>query len=113
MRLLFVHQNFGPFGGAETNIQITADELVQRGHDVALMHAGETGRGTESWERTFSTRFRLPAGRRGDFVASTLDSFGPDIIYLHSLPDIEVTELLLDSSVPVVRMVHDHSLYCL
>ena len=31
MRLLFVHQNFGAFGGAETNIQITADELLQRG----------------------------------------------------------------------------------
>src|SRR6267143_1106403 len=34
MRLLFVHQNFGAFGGAETNIQITADELAQRGHTV-------------------------------------------------------------------------------
>src|SRR5437660_526583 len=102
MRLLFVHQNFGAFGGAETNIQITADELVRRGHDVALMHSAETGRSTESWERTFPTRFRLPAGRRGGFVASTLDSFGPDIIYLQSLPDVELIELLLDSSVPVV-----------
>src|SRR5689334_5230007 len=99
MRLLFVHQNFGAFGGAETNIQITAEELVLRGHEVALMHAGETGRSTESWERTFSTRFRLPAGRREDFVASTLDSFRPDVIYLHSLPEVETIELLLHSSV--------------
>jgi glycosyltransferase involved in cell wall biosynthesis len=113
MRLLFVHQNFGAFGGAETNIQITADELVQRGHNVALMHDAETGRSGESWARAFSTRFRLPAGRRGDFVASALDSFQPQIIYLHTLPDFEVIETLLDSSVPVVRMVHDHSLYCL
>jgi len=84
MRLLFIHQNFGAFGGAETNIQITADELMQRGHLVALMHTTETGRSTESWERTFSTRFRLPVNRRGDAVASALDSFSPDIIYLHA-----------------------------
>jgi glycosyltransferase involved in cell wall biosynthesis len=113
MRLLFVHQNFGAFGGAETNIQITAEELAQRGHDVALMHAAETGRSTESWERTFSRRFRLPANRRQDAVTSALDSFSPDIIYLHALPDADVIETLLASAVPVIRMVHDHSLYCL
>ena len=113
MRLLFVHQNFGAFGGAETNIQITADELVLRGHEVALMHAAETGRSTESWERTFPRRFRMLADTRRDAVASALDSFGPEVIYLHSLPDAEVLEMLLHSSVPVIRMVHDHSLYCL
>jgi glycosyltransferase involved in cell wall biosynthesis len=113
MRLLFVHQNFGAFGGAETNIQITADELAQRGHALALMHATETGRSSESWERTFSTRFPLPASRERDAIAAALDSFGPDIIYLHSLPDVRLIEALLGSSVPVIRMVHDHSLYCL
>jgi glycosyltransferase involved in cell wall biosynthesis len=112
MRLLFVHQNFGAFGGAETNIQITADELVKRGHDVALMHTGQTGRSAESWGRTFSKRFQMPAGRRRAVVGSTLDSFEPDIIYLHTLPDVEVIEALLASPVPVIRMLHDHSLYC-
>jgi glycosyltransferase involved in cell wall biosynthesis len=42
-----------------------------------------------------------------------LESFGPDIIYFHTLPDVDVLEALLNSSVPVIRMVHDHSLYCL
>src|SRR6267142_401669 len=112
MRLLFVHQNFGAFGGAETNIQITADELAQRGHTVALLHAAETGRSVEPWKQTFSTRFQLPASRRPDAVVSVLGSFAPDIIYLHPLPDVQVIEALLDSSVPVIRMVHDHSLYC-
>jgi len=112
MRLLFVHQNFGAFGGAETNIQITADELVQRGHTVALLYAAETRRNVEPWERTFPTRFQLPANERLDAIASVLDSFAPDIIYFHTLQDVQVLEALLDSSVPVIRMVHDHSLYC-
>jgi glycosyltransferase involved in cell wall biosynthesis len=113
MRLLFVHQHFGAFGGAETNIQITADELVQRGHSVALMYAAETGRNVESWKRTFSTRFQLPASGRLNAIASALDSFAPDVIYFHTLPDVDVLQALLDSSAPVIRMVHDHSLYCL
>jgi len=113
MRLLFVHQNFGAFGGAETNIQITADELVLRGHTVAIVYDQDSGRSTESWEGTFSTRFELPALRRANAVAFALDAFKPDIVYLHSLPDIEVIEALLASPVPVIRMVHDHSLYCL
>jgi len=113
MRLLFVHQNFGAFGGAETNIQITADELLQRGHTVALLHAAETDRNADSWKRTFSTRFPLPANGRLNAIASALDSFAPDIIYFHTLPDVCVLEALLDSSLPVIRMVHDHSLYCL
>jgi glycosyltransferase involved in cell wall biosynthesis len=113
MRLLFVHQNFGAFGGAETNIQITADELVQRGHSVALLHEAETGRNVEFWERTFSTRFQLPASGRVNAVAAVLDSFAPDVIYFHNLPDVRVFEACLNSSVPLIRMVHDHSLYCL
>src|SRR5262249_28662789 len=33
--------------------------------------------------------------------------------YLHSLQDLKAIETLLASTVPVVRMVHDHALYCL
>lgn len=112
MRLLFVHQHFGAFGGAETNIQITADELARRGHTISLLFAQNTGRGTASWEGTFPARFEMPAARRGRAVELVLDSFKPDIIYFHSLPDLEVLETLLASPIPIVRMVHDHSLYC-
>jgi len=37
MKLLFVHQNLGAFGGAEANILLTARELQPRGHNVALL----------------------------------------------------------------------------
>jgi len=35
------------------------------------------------------------------------------VIYLHKMPDLRVLELLLASGIPVVRMVHDHDLYCM
>ena len=36
MRILYVHENFGAFGGAEANIFATATELKERGHTVVL-----------------------------------------------------------------------------
>lgn len=129
MRLLFVHQNFGAFGGAEANIQITADELVRRGHTVGFLFTNETGRGAESWEQTFSIQFQLPGpgtprlaargelpqsgeSRRRQAIESVLEFFEPDVVYLHTWPDVGVIESLLASRAPVIRMVHDHSLYC-
>lgn len=113
MKILFAHQYFGAFGGAETNIHITATELQKRGHTLALLYATETGRGQDSWERTFPNRFQIPADDASDAVNSVVESFNPDIIYLHVFPNLEVIESLLASTAPVVRMVHDHSLYCL
>ena len=34
MRLLFVHERFGAFGGAEANVLVTAHELRRRGHTL-------------------------------------------------------------------------------
>jgi glycosyltransferase involved in cell wall biosynthesis len=35
------------------------------------------------------------------------------LIYLHSLEDLDFMEEIFETGVPVIRMVHDHSLYCL
>ncbi len=113
MKILFAHQYFGAFGGAETNIHITASELGKRGHDLALFYVSETGRGQDPWEHIFPTRFRAPTGDSLSAISSALESFKPDLIYLHVFPDLDVVESLLTSPVPVIRMVHDHSLYCL
>src|ERR1051326_250708 len=113
MKILFAHQYFGAFGGAETNIHITARELWQRGHTIALLHATNTGRGEEPWERIFPHRFQVPTSDSSRTVKSMLESFNPDVVYLHVFPNLDVIESLLESSVPVIRMVHDHSLYCL
>src|SRR5256885_1063281 len=102
MKILFAHQYFGAFGGAETNIHITATELQNRDHDVALLYATETGRGQESWERIFPNRSQVRAGYAS--VDAALNSFNPDIIYLHVFPNLDVIESLLGSAVPVIRM---------
>jgi glycosyltransferase involved in cell wall biosynthesis len=111
MKLLFVHQNFGAFAGAEMNILITAAELQQRGHELGMLYARDTGRSQEKWAEAFPQNYALTDGAQT--VSEVLEKFAPDLIYLHSLDDLEAMEALVNSSVPVIRMVHDHSLYCL
>jgi len=113
MKLLFVHQHFGAWGGAETNIQTTARELKRRGHALSLLYAEPTGRNEEAWHDLFPQTFVLPAKERVAAVARVLEKLRPDLIYLHSIADLNVLEALLASATPVIRMVHDHALYCL
>jgi len=113
MKLLFVHQRFGAWGGAETNIQITAQELKRRGHEVSLLYAEPTGRSEEAWRELFPQAYFLPANERAAAVERVLQKVQPDLTYFHSFSDLGVLTALLASPVPTVRMVHDHALYCL
>lgn len=113
MKLLFVHERFGPFAGAESNILATAGELRHRGHSLGIVHGPPTGKVSAAWDETFPQRF--PLGRDGNAsrVLAALERFQPDIVYVHKTADLDVIETLVASGLPLVRMVHDHDLYCM
>ena len=114
MKLLFVHQKLGEFGGAETNIRVCAAELKNRGYNLGLMYQETTGRNETQWREIFGDCFGPAANTSSyEFVRSVLHRFEPQVIYLHNVANLEWLEALLDSGVPVVRMVHDHALYCM
>lgn len=113
MKLLFVHQHLGEFGGAETNVQLAAEELQARGHTVALLYSQSTGRNEKAWRNTFSECFALPSKGNVEMVEAVLDRFEPDLVYLHNMPDLAVVAALVEGPIPVVRMVHDHAMYCM
>lgn len=113
MRLLYVHERFGALAGAEANAHITATELGRRGHTLGILHGPSTGKNEAAWNETFPHRFPV---REGDGAASTraaLAAFRPDVVYVHKMADLEVIGTLVGSGVPLVRMVHDHDIYCL
>lgn len=112
MRLLFVHERFGALGGAEANLLATATELAARGHAVGLLHGPGTGSEEVAWGRTFGMRDRFFL-RDAGAIAAAAAAFAPDLIYLHKLSDPDQLAGLSATGVPVVRMVHDHDLYCL
>lgn len=111
MRILYVHERLGALGGAEANVQITATELAARGHAVALLHGPSTGRNEAAWYQTFPERYALDG--RPETVRAAIATFRPDVVYVHKMPDLAVLQALIDASLPLARMVHDHDIYCM
>jgi len=113
MNLLYVHERFGALAGAEANAHITATELGQRGHSLGIIHGPGTAKNEAAWQTTFPARFPLDQGAPAAVVRQALASFRPDAVYVHKMPNLDVIEALVQSGVPLVRMVHDHDIYCL
>ena len=113
MKLLFVHERFGAFAGAEVNLLLTATEFKRRGLALAVLHGPPTGRGEDSWRATFPERFAFAHDDSAGSVAAAIKQFSPDAIYVHKLADLRAVEALVDSGIPLARMVHDHDLYCM
>lgn len=113
MKLLFVHNNFGAFGGAEANIHLSALELQKRGHQVALLFKKTTGNNEAGWQDAFPLRFQLSPTEPVKSATDALARFSPDLIYLHNFDNLDAMEALIRSEVPTVRMVHDHQMYCM
>jgi glycosyltransferase involved in cell wall biosynthesis len=113
MRILFVHNQLGFHGGAEANIYQTATALRERGHAIAILHGKATGQGDVAWLNAFELLVPL-AGK--DYPATTrrtIQIFEPDLIYVHKMDKLPVVETLVESGIPLARMVHDHDLYCM
>ncbi len=113
MRLLYVHERFGSLAGAEANAHITATELGKRGHATGILHGPSTGKGESAWQSTFPFRAPLGADNNTAVVRKALADFQPDAIYVHKMPDLTVIEALIASGKPLLRMVHDHDIYCM
>lgn len=113
MRLLFVHERIGALGGAEANVLATAGELQRRGHAVALAHGGGTNRGEIEWREVFPLRFAVAEAAGASGLQESLTQFRPDVVFMHTFSAPAVLQALLTCGRPVVRMVHDHDMYCM
>jgi glycosyltransferase involved in cell wall biosynthesis len=113
MRLLFLHERIGALGGAEANVLVTAEELRRRGHSVGLMHGDCANRGETEWHGVFPSRFPAGASGGAPVLERALADFRPDALFVHKYSDPTVLRTLLSCGRPVVRMVHDHDLYCM
>ena len=114
MKILFSHERFGALAGAEANAFITATELGKKGHEIGILHGPATGKNESGWNETFPNRYSLQsAATPKESAIQALREFQPDVVYVHKLAELDAIEALLDSGVPLVRMVHDHDIYCM
>lgn len=109
---MYVHERFGALAGAEANAFITAEQIGKRGHDIGILHGPGTGKNEAGWNEVFPDSY--PIGEdAADSARAAIDAFKPDAIYVHKMADLDVIEALVESGRPLVRMVHDHDIYCM
>jgi len=113
VKLLYVHERFGALAGAEANAFITAGEIARRGHATGILHGPGTGKNEEAWKQTFPQRFPLEGPDPAAATQRALADFRPDVVYVHKMADLRVIGALVASGIPLVRMVHDHDIYCM
>ena len=112
MRVLYVHERFGALAGAEANAFITAEQLGKRGHDIGILHGPGTGKNEEGWREVFPSSYPIESDAKVS-VSTTLKQFNPDAVYVHKMANLDVIEALVASGRKLVRMVHDHDIYCM
>ena len=116
MKILFVNEKCGFFGGVEQNIADTAAGLRARGHDCYLAYGDATSRAVADYQQMFHGCFPIPLELDGADATTAqfedlLRRVRPDVVYLHKLPDLRTLgPRLFDAR--TVRMVHDHDLCC-
>ncbi len=113
MRILFVNEKCGYFGGVEQNVADSASELRRRGHDCFLASGPKTSRGGDDYAALFDARF--PCREMGADEGRPFDDIfreaAPDVLYVHKTRSIAPLLPHL-SACRSVRMVHDHDLCC-
>ena len=113
MKILYVHERFGSLAGAEANAFITAQEVGARGHQIGILHGPSTGKNEAGWEAVFTSRYSLETKDTAAVTRRALAEFQPDVVYVHKMADLNVIEALVESGRPLIRMVHDHDIYCM
>ena len=117
MKILFVNEKCGYFGGVEQNIADTVGGLNSRGHNCYLAYGEISARGLDQYKALFEKTFlyqETDAAAQKTATQTLEDILGqvsPDVIYFHKIPELKSCMHLL-SRIRAVRMVHDHDLCC-
>lgn len=115
MKILFVNEKCGYFGGVEQNIADCVEGLTSRGHDCFLAYGELTDRKVEDYTALFSAIY--PTEGLGEDnpkhreFAKIVAEVEPDVIYLHKSPSLTFGDSLRNRP-RTIRMVHDHDLCC-
>ena len=87
MRILFVNERYGYFGGIEQNVADTAGGLRARGHQCFLAYGTETDRGdVEGYGDIFDGAYKCsdlgpdPSAKSFEEIVAAAS---PDVAYLH------------------------------
>lgn len=113
MKILYVHETYGPLGGAEANVLKTAAALKSIGFQVSILSQSISSRSLKQWDEVFERPWILSQSESTSVIRSQVLQLRPDVVYIHKCSRLDILEGILCSGVPSVRMVHDHDMYCM
>ncbi len=111
MKICWLQQKLGAFGGAESNVLSTALSLQTRGCENILLYQERTGLDQDRWHQAFTRT--VQANDDGLDVLDAVREISPDVIWIHNWNNSSDFPRLRELGIPMGRMVHDHALYCL
>ena len=111
MRILFVNEYAGYFGGVEQNIAHTSRALRARGHSTHLAYRAATDKNFDEYTALFDELHPcLELGTPGGSEFATIvKRVEPASVYLHRE---EAVSPFLGLPCKVTRMIHDHDICC-
>jgi len=113
MHILFVLDTWGLIGGTERHAAVIVPALLERGHRVTVLCRAQSGEGfapVPVLERPELEGEVLEAPARRA-LRSVLADVRADVVFHSALRNVDAAELLLETA-PVVRYVHDHTVFC-
>jgi hypothetical protein len=115
-KILVVHETFGRLAGAEQNILVTVP-FLRDAFEMACLYWQRSGRDEAAFEALFPESFQVDFDGEPESVRlatqGALAQVKPDLIYVHKCVSVPVLEALVQSGYPLVRMEHDHDIYCM
>lgn len=115
LHVLFVSDTWGLIGGTERYASVVVPELQARGHRVTVLCREDKDRGASPFRVDVVERPELEGGtllrwQRRE-LRVLLERLAPDVIFHSALRNVDGAEVLCQVA-PVVRYVHDHTLFC-
>lgn len=116
MKVLLGIDTFGLVGGTERYAAVVVPALVERGHEVRVLcraaPAGDFLRDCTGEPLVVPALEGSRLSRRDAAqLAARVGELAPDVAYLQSIRNVDAVGVLAERA-PVVRYVHDHTLFC-
>jgi glycosyltransferase involved in cell wall biosynthesis len=117
VKVLFVNEKCGYFGGVEQNVASTAEGLRKLNHKCFLAYGSVTERDFDGYCSAFDSVFHCSEILAGSNAPSSMsfseivEKTSPDVIYLHKTSSVNFCLPYL-GKIRTVRMIHDHDLCC-
>ncbi|HEX2210345.1 MAG TPA: glycosyltransferase family 4 protein [Longimicrobium sp.] len=106
MRILFANDGVGDAGGVQNYLAAVMPALVQRGHEVALLHLDPLRADAPSPAPAGAPHFGM-AGMGMDAAVFATLAWAPDVAFAHNMRPLEVDRRLC-AAVPTVKFMHGY-----